>query len=63
MKPGAFLINIARGQVVDEDALYAALRDRKIAGAAIDVWWQYPNAADPTAAARATRSTNCRTSS
>ena len=43
MKPGAFLINIARGQVVDEDALYAALRDRRIGGAAIDVWWQYPD--------------------
>ena len=47
MKPSAFLINIARGQVVDEDALYAALRDRRIAGAAIDVWWQYPDAAEP----------------
>ena len=47
MKPSAFLINIARGQVVDEDALYAALRDRKIGGAALDVWWQYPNAAEP----------------
>jgi phosphoglycerate dehydrogenase-like enzyme len=47
MKPEAFLINIARGQVVDEDALFAALRDRNIAGAALDVWWQYPNAADP----------------
>jgi phosphoglycerate dehydrogenase-like enzyme len=47
MKPEAFLINIARGQVVDEDALFAALRDRKIGGAALDVWWQYPNAAEP----------------
>jgi phosphoglycerate dehydrogenase-like enzyme len=47
MKPGAFLINIARGPVVDEDALYAALRDRRIAGAALDVWWQYPDAAEP----------------
>jgi phosphoglycerate dehydrogenase-like enzyme len=47
MKPTAFLINIARGQVVDEDALYAALRDRRIGGAALDVWWQYPNAAEP----------------
>jgi phosphoglycerate dehydrogenase-like enzyme len=47
MKPTAFLINIARGQVVDEDAVYAALRDRKIGGAALDVWWQYPTAGDP----------------
>jgi phosphoglycerate dehydrogenase-like enzyme len=47
MKPGACLINIARGQVADEDALYAALRDHRIAGAAIDVWWQYPDAAEP----------------
>jgi len=47
MKPGAFLVNIARGPVVDEDALYAALRDGRIAGAAIDVWWQYPDAAEP----------------
>ena len=47
MKPGAFLINISRGQVIDEDAVYAALRDRKIGGAALDVWWQYPDAAEP----------------
>jgi len=47
MKPTAFLINIARGQVIDEDAVYAALRDRTIGGAALDVWWQYPNAAEP----------------
>jgi phosphoglycerate dehydrogenase-like enzyme len=42
MKPTAFLINVARGEVVDEAALYAALRDRAIAGAAIDVWYRYP---------------------
>jgi phosphoglycerate dehydrogenase-like enzyme len=48
LKPSAVLINIARGQVIDEDALYAALRDVKIGGAAIDVWWQYPNPAEPT---------------
>jgi phosphoglycerate dehydrogenase-like enzyme len=47
MKPSAFLINISRGQVVDEDAIYSALRHRTIAGAALDVWWQYPNAAEP----------------
>jgi phosphoglycerate dehydrogenase-like enzyme len=42
MKPDAYLINIARGPVVDEEALYAALRDKRIAGAAIDVWYNYP---------------------
>ena len=47
MKSSAFLINIARGQIVDEDAIYSALRDRTIGGAAIDVWWQYPTAAEP----------------
>lgn len=47
MKPTAFLINIARGQVIDEDAVYAALRDGRIGGAALDVWWEYPNAAEP----------------
>jgi phosphoglycerate dehydrogenase-like enzyme len=48
LKPSAFLINIARGQVIDEDALYAALRDNRIGGAAVDVWWQYPSHNDPT---------------
>jgi phosphoglycerate dehydrogenase-like enzyme len=47
MKPSALLVNIARGQVVDEEALYAALRDNRLGGAAIDVWWRYPTPADP----------------
>ena len=47
MKPSAFLVNIARGAILDEAALYAALRERRIAGAALDVWWQYPSAAEP----------------
>ena len=47
MKPSAFLVNIARGAVVDEGAIYAALRDRTIGGAALDVWWRYPDATDP----------------
>ena len=46
MKRSAFLVNIARGGIVDENAVYKALRDRSIAGAALDVWWQYPNATE-----------------
>ena len=42
MKPTAILINVARGEVVDEDALYLALRDGTIASAALDVWYRYP---------------------
>lgn len=46
MKPTAYLINIARGEVLDEVALIAALREKRIAGAAIDVADQEPLAAD-----------------
>jgi phosphoglycerate dehydrogenase-like enzyme len=47
MKPGALLVNIGRARIVDEEALYAALRDGRLGGAALDVWWCYPNPADP----------------
>ena len=46
MKPGAFIINVARGPVLDYDAFLAALKDGRIAGAGLDVFWQEPF--DPT---------------
>lgn len=46
MKPTAFLINVSRGPVIDEQALFAALQDRTIAGAHIDVWYRYPQPED-----------------
>jgi lactate dehydrogenase-like 2-hydroxyacid dehydrogenase len=42
MKPSAFLINTARGRIVDEPELIAALQDRRIAGAGLDVYWDEP---------------------
>jgi phosphoglycerate dehydrogenase-like enzyme len=43
--PGGHLVNVGRGPVVQEDALYEALVARTIAGAAIDVWYRYPERA------------------
>jgi D-2-hydroxyacid dehydrogenase (NADP+) len=42
MKPTAYLINIGRGELVDEPALIDALDTGKIAGAGLDVYWQEP---------------------
>ena len=47
MKPTAILVNVSRAQIVDEDALFAALAERRIAGAALDVWYRYPQEPGP----------------
>ena len=52
MKPTAVLVNVARAEIVDEDALYQALAQKTIAGAALDVWYQYPAGAGRTFPAR-----------
>jgi phosphoglycerate dehydrogenase-like enzyme len=48
MKRTAFLINVARAEIIDEKALYGALASNRLGGAALDVWWRYPSSAEPT---------------
>ena len=52
MKPTTVLVNISRAEIVDEDALYEALVERRIRGAALDVWYRYPSGPGPTPPAR-----------
>lgn len=42
MKPTSILVNISRGSIIEEKALFDALRENKIRGAGLDVWWRYP---------------------
>ncbi|MEX0756281.1 MAG: D-glycerate dehydrogenase [Actinomycetota bacterium] len=48
MKPTAFFVNAARGRIVDEPAMIEALREAKIAGAALDVYWNEPPISEPS---------------
>ena len=43
MRPDAVLLNVGRGAVVEEKALFEALQSRRIDGAVIDTWYQYPS--------------------
>jgi D-2-hydroxyacid dehydrogenase (NADP+) len=46
MKPTAFFLSLGRGEVVDDEALIEVLKNKKIAGAALDAFWQEPLPAD-----------------
>lgn len=42
MKEGVHIVNVGRGPVIDEEALYNSLKSGKVDGAALDTWWIYP---------------------
>ncbi len=47
MQPHAILLNVGRGPVIDEDALYTALAENRIGGAILDTWYVYPGPDNP----------------
>jgi phosphoglycerate dehydrogenase-like enzyme len=47
MKRTAVIVNVSRGAIIEEQALYVALKSRRIAGAVIDVWYRYPTPEKP----------------
>ena len=50
VKPNCIIVNVARGAIINEEALYEFLRDHPDAKAALDVWWRYPKTGDETVA-------------
>ncbi len=46
MRPDAVVFNVGRGPIIDEAALYGALKENRIGGAVIDTWYRYPGPAD-----------------
>jgi phosphoglycerate dehydrogenase-like enzyme len=44
LQPHAIVVNVGRGRVIDERALYEALAENRIDAAGLDVWWVYPKA-------------------
>ena len=49
MLPGGLLVNVGRGRVVDQAALYQALTDGTLSAAGVDVWYNYPDSPDQRA--------------
>lgn len=47
MKDGVYVLNVARGGIIDEESLYNAVKDKKIKGAALDVYEQEPQTESP----------------
>jgi len=50
MRTDALVVNVGRGTVIDEDALFDALASGRLAGAGLDVWWRYPDGPEAQAA-------------
>ncbi len=48
MKSTSIIVNVSRGAIINEGALYRALKNYQIGGAAIDVWWDYPSRNEQT---------------
>ncbi|TYB31517.1 MAG: hypothetical protein FXF47_04145 [Candidatus Mcinerneyibacterium aminivorans] len=42
IKKGVFVVNVGRGEIISQRALFNALENDKLGGAAIDTWWNYP---------------------